>query len=36
MRLSKVEKQPFIFGSYDLVTPVMRFCFAPHVSSKNG
>ena len=36
MRLSKIEKQPFIFGRYDLVTPVMRFCFMPNISSKNS
>ena len=36
MRLSKIEKQPFIFGRYDFVTPVMRFRFMPHISSKNG
>src|ERR1700719_133163 len=36
MRLSKIEKQPFIFGRYDLVTPVMRFRFMPNISSKNG
>ena len=36
MRLSKIEKQPFIFGRYDLVTPVMRFRFVPHISSKDG
>ena len=27
MRLSKIEKQSFIFGRYDVVTPVMRFRF---------
>ena len=36
MRLSKIEKQPFIFGRYDLVMPVMRFRFVPNISSKNG
>src|SRR5260370_10653538 len=36
MRLSKIEKQPFIFGRYDVVTPVMRFRFMPNISSKNG
>ena len=36
MRLSKIEKQPFIFGRYDFVTPVMRFRFMPNISSKNG
>ena len=36
MRLSKIEKQPFIFGGYDFVTPVMRFRFMPNISSKNG
>src|SRR5712671_1060423 len=36
MRLSKIEKQPFIFGRYDLVTPVVCFRFVPHISSKNG
>src|SRR5947207_775200 len=36
MRLSKIEKQPFIFCRYDLVTPVTHFRFMPHISSKNG
>ena len=36
MRLSKIEKQPFIFGRHDFVTPVMRFRFMPNISSKNG
>src|SRR4029077_4353177 len=36
MRLSKIEKQPFIFGRYDVVTPVMRFRCMPNISSKNG
>src|SRR4029077_20753643 len=36
MRLSKIEKQPFIFARYDLVTPVMCFRFVQHISSKNG
>src|SRR6478672_3764564 len=36
MRLSKIEKQPFIFGRYDVVTPVTRFRFMPNISSKNG
>ena len=30
MRLSKIEKQPFIFVRYDFVTPVMRFRFVPN------
>src|SRR6478735_2630492 len=36
MSLSKIEKQSFIFGRYDVVTPVMRFRFMPHISSKSG
>src|SRR4051812_9173994 len=36
MHLSKIEKQRFIFGRYDLITPVMRFRFLPHIVSKDS
>lgn len=36
MRLPKIEKQPFIFGRYHFVTPVMRLRFMANISSKNG
>ena len=36
MGLSKIEKEPFIFCRYDLVTPVTRFSFVPNICAKNG
>ena len=36
IRLSKIQKQSFVFGRYDLVTPVTHFRFVLHIPSKGS
>src|SRR5262245_54659320 len=36
MRLSKIQKQPFVFRRHRLVTPMPRFCFMTNIFAENG